>query len=367
MIMNIENLMNEWFAHLPKGYAQKPYTISELQILENILESKGIESRPVIDALTEKDVDKDGKADDSADDRFIAKSQPWLMSVDAFKKYMDSTYVMPGQDVLGLEGMFAEVIALSPSVRQSIVKIIGQNTKRKLSTGSYTMGKHERTLFDIIKRTIKIPNGHFSELWFAIIHDGEIKGGVAGDTGIVSDVDVDGDGVSLKNYKRLGSVDFGSLSPDFTRTFKTMLNLGSLLTGKSITASVGRVGVNDVLSSLQDPEVIADINGLLALSRDTELKFIKRVTEKIAKMLNGADPSDIATSMCNHVDAMLTRKIKSVDWWGIIIGSKVYIESADEVLEPLLCKNNQVTTAVSNFKGLHLWVNASKIHKEIID
>ena len=365
--MNITNLMNEWFANLPKGYATAPYSESELQILETVLESKGIEPRPVINALTEKDVDNDGKDDESPKDRFIANSQPWMQDVESFKQFIDDEYVMTGQDVLGLDAMFAEILVLKDSDRKKVIAILGKSTNRKLNSGSYTMGKHERTLFDIIKRTIKIPNGHFSELWFAIIHDGEIKGGVTGDTGIVSDVDVDRQGVSLKNYKRLGAVDFGSLSPDFTRTFKTMLNLGSLLTGKQITASVGRTGVNDVLASLQDPEVISDIEGLLKLAQETELKFLTRVTDKINKMLKGSDPKDIAKSLCDHVDEMLTAKITQVDWWGIIIGSKVYIESAEDVLEPLLCKGNQVTTAVSNFKGLHLWVNASKIHKEIID
>ena len=54
-------------------------------------------------------------------------------------------------------------------------------------------------------------NGEPSELWFAIMYNGQAKGGVAKGGDIESDVDVDGTGVSIKNYTSIANLDFGSL------------------------------------------------------------------------------------------------------------------------------------------------------------
>ena len=56
--MNIRNLMNEWFAHLPKGYAEKPYSESELNVLKDILHREHINPTEIINALSESTTDK---------------------------------------------------------------------------------------------------------------------------------------------------------------------------------------------------------------------------------------------------------------------------------------------------------------------
>ena len=48
----------------------------------------------------------------------------------------------------------------------------------------------EGELFTLIMSFVKMENGDASELWFAIMYNGQAKGGVASETGIESDVDV---------------------------------------------------------------------------------------------------------------------------------------------------------------------------------
>ena len=40
--MDIDGLVREWFYELPKGYADAPYTKTELQILDEVLAKHGI-------------------------------------------------------------------------------------------------------------------------------------------------------------------------------------------------------------------------------------------------------------------------------------------------------------------------------------
>lgn len=367
MIVNIEGLMHEWFANLPKGYAQKPYSRDELLVLENVLRKHKLDPAPFITALTEADVDKDGKPDDSKDDRFIADSQPWMETLDAFEKFIFDNYVMAGQQLDNLDVLYRKLIDTPDPARKNIIKIIGKNTKRKLSGSSYKMGQYEKMLFDLIKGSVKVPNGHHSELWFAIIHDGEIKGGVAGESGIVSDVDVDTDGVSLKNYSKMNAVDFGSLDPDLSREFSGMVSLLSILTDSKVTKSLGRSGINKLLEILETDEIQQDFNALIQLGQNSKIGMINRIFKRVEKILRGRSPEEMVVSFCEHVDDMLRTKLTEVDWWGIIVGDMVHLSPSQEIFDALKCQDNRLSDGVLNFHKLSLWINANKIHKEIID
>ena len=118
--------------------------------------------------------------------------------------------VVQGQDVLNIDNFYSSLVK-SPNSKK-LFELIQNSGNKKLRSVHDSIEGLERELFDIIMGTIKIPNGEPSELWFAIMYNGQIKGGVAGETGITSDVDIDGQGVSLKNYSKINTIDFGSLS-----------------------------------------------------------------------------------------------------------------------------------------------------------
>ena len=55
MARHIKDILTEWFYRLPNGYAIKPYNQKELQVLEQILQEKGIEPDSIIHSLQEND------------------------------------------------------------------------------------------------------------------------------------------------------------------------------------------------------------------------------------------------------------------------------------------------------------------------
>ena len=79
------------------------------------------------------------------------------------------------------------------------------------------------------------------------------------------------------------------------------------------------------------------------------------------------DPERIVENFCSQLNETIRAKLIEVDWWGIISGGKLYLESSDEMYEALKCKNNRVAPAVSNFKGFHLFVNGNRINAAIKD
>jgi len=55
MQKNIEDILNEWFYRLPTGYAMTPYSDSDLQVLESVLNENKINAFPIIKSLKEMD------------------------------------------------------------------------------------------------------------------------------------------------------------------------------------------------------------------------------------------------------------------------------------------------------------------------
>ena len=122
-------------------------------------------------------------------------------SFKAFDIFIRETYLAPGQPINGLINFYSDVVSNS-----RLQKFILDPPKKNLRTGTYPISGMERELYDIIETGIKIPNGHSSELWFAIV----FKGLVVGAQGKTPDVEVGNQTVSLKNYTT-ATFDFGTL------------------------------------------------------------------------------------------------------------------------------------------------------------
>jgi len=376
--MNLKNIINEWFALLPKGFAHQPYSKAEIDILESVLIRNNIDIKSVMQTLVESnalnytpdlaeaDVDGDGKDDSSDSDRFIAKSQPWMQSANEFESFILANYTKSGQSINNIDGMYDRVVRLDPTDRQEVVKKIGLNSKRALNHGGYSMGKYEKLLFDIIKSTIKIPNGHFSELWFAIIHDGEVSGAVAtAESPIESDVDVGSDGVSLKNYSRISNVDFGKLPGDLASEFRDIVAVFSLMTGAKIKKSFGRQSINGLLDVMTDEGINNDVRDIIELGNTTAIKSIKRLADKLNTYLSGRDPEDIVKIICDKIDAMIDKKVASVDWWGIISGDTVYLERSSDIIASMKTVDNRLPKSIASFHSFNLWANGNVLRSNI--
>ena len=148
---------------------------------------------------------------------------------------------------------------------------------------------------------------------------------------------------------------------------KLAVNSFEMLTGMQINKSMTRDSINAVLDNLDSDELRDDIRSLIQISNDTEIKVIRRFVDKLQVFMPDGDPERIVENFCSELDKTIRAKLLEVDWWGIISGGKLYLESSDEMDHALKCKNNRVSPAVSNFKGFHLFVNGNRINAAIKD
>jgi hypothetical protein len=294
------------------------------------------------------------------------ESTSYFNNADQFVEFIMSEYAMEGQQFLGLPLLF-EKINKSPN-KDKIFSLITDLDKKPLKSGDYKIQGTDAELYQLISDTIKVPNGHYSELWFAIKFNGEVKGGVAGDS-IVSDIDVGADGVSLKDYNKISTVDFGNLTADTALLLKIAVNSFEMLTGMQINKSMTRDSINAVLDNLDSEELRTDIRGLIQISKDTEIKVIRRFVDKLQRFMPDGNPERIVENFCEQLNETIKSKLSdgNVKWWGIISGGTLHLKTSNEVYQALKCQNNRISSAVSNFKGFHLFVNGNRINAIVKD
>jgi hypothetical protein len=180
---------------------------------------------------------------------------------------------------------------------------------------------------------------------------------------------VDSDGVSLKDYEKISTVDFGNLTADTATLLKIAVNSFEMLTGMQINKSMTRDSINAVLENLDSEELKNDIRALIQISKDTEIKVIRRFVDKLQRFMPTGDSERIVENFCEQLDETIKAKLSdgNVRWWGIINKGILYLETSEEMYQALKCQNSRVSSAVSNFKGFHLFVNGNRINATIKD
>jgi len=165
-----------------------------------------------------------------------------------FEDFVKSKYLEEKQEIKYLDLLY-NAIQKSPE-KEKLFSLIQSSGNRSLVPGKSPIQSVEGTLFNLIMASIDMTNGEPSELWFAIMYGGKAKGGVATKSDIESDVIVSNDGVSIKNYKKIYSLDFGSLPADELKQLKQIINLLIVLTGVEFTAGLTRDSINNLLIQL---------------------------------------------------------------------------------------------------------------------
>tara|TARA_B100000683_G_C12282032_1_gene470334 strand:- start:148 stop:753 length:606 start_codon:yes stop_codon:yes gene_type:complete len=198
------------------------------------------------------------------------------------------------------------------------------------------------------------------------MYKGEIKGGVAGDTGITSDVDINGQGVSLKNYASIATLDFGSLGKTVEELLRDTINLFQILSGLKVKKTLTRNSINAILDAITSPDVESDMEEIIQMAETTNIATIKRLAAQIQSNLEDGDPKSLVRSFCRGIDVNIADKLNEVSWWMTINKGIVYTSSNKELFEKLRCtEDNRLSYGVSNFKDLHLFVNGNYLYKSI--
>jgi len=287
----------------------------------------------------------------------------------SFEKFILERYSVPGQEIIGIPAMYS-AITRDPQYapyEMELLDLIRTPKTMELRTGVTPIrGIHEK-LYDVIRDTVKIPNGDESELWFAITYNGRVKGAVAGESGIEADIEVGDQTISLKNYEKT-TFDFGSLPAEGTQLLNEFLEISKLLTGQDISKSKGRDQINNVLNFLDDETVEAQIRQLIEMGETTDIILIRNVGKRLKKFYALSDNLDsMIHAFCHIIDTVLQEKVLSVGWWGMIIKSNktLFLESAEDVYQAVRCKNDRLSDAIANFHQNKLFVLGSQLSTKV--
>ena len=341
----IDKILSEWSYRCSDGIVDMNNP-DKVAILNAILEENGVDLEQ--DKITEP------------------KAKPanttFTDSPEEFTNFVKQEYTEKDQSITGLDLLY-DAIQKSPE-KDKLFNLIKISGNRSLKPGKTPIQSVEGTLFNLIMASIDMTNGEPSELWFAIIYDGKAKGGVATKSDIESDVIVGNDGVSIKNYKQIYSLDFGSLPSDELKRFKTITNLLIILTDVKFTAGLGRDSLQGLLDFIKTPKFQSDLKELLKIGKDTNIKALKNIYNIIIKYLPNGNTEELVNEFVdgeNGINKLIAKKIEKVQWWAVIYKNDLYLEPSDIVVSKLRSKEGQLTPIFGQIKGNNLFVNGNRL------
>ena len=239
----IDKILNEWAYRCSDGVVDFNNP-QKFTLLEEILSEYDLDEKQarIIKNLFKKDKEQSQASLDNAED---------------FSNFIQTKYAVAGQTINGLDNLYNAI--QSSSKKDELMNLIKNSGNKKLTPGKSSINNIDSELFNLIMSYIKLDNGDASELWFAIMFNGKAKGGVASEEGIEADVEVNNQGVSVKNYKKIGNIDFGSLPKDELKELKIITNLLILLAGVESTAGLTRNSLNKLLRILSSESFQDDL------------------------------------------------------------------------------------------------------------
>jgi len=329
-----DEILNEWSFRCHDGIVDLN-DLKKLRILKEILDENGISLNEAIDS-------------DAA----------------TFEDFVKTKYLEINQEINGLNSLY-DAIQKSPE-KEKLFSLIQSSGNRSLVPGKSPIQSVEGTLFNLIMASIDMTNGEPSELWFAIMYGGKAKGGVATESDIESDVIVGNDGVSIKNYTQIYSLDFGSLPADELKQLKQIINLLVVLTGVEFTAGLTRDSINNLLIQLKDPLFQKDLRGILRIGADTQIKALQNMYDTIVKYVPNGDVEKLVDKFIEGINETIAKKITKVKWWAVINKDKgiLYLEPSDVIASRLYSKDGQLPPVFGQIKGNNLFVNGNKLFKD---
>jgi hypothetical protein len=327
-----DEILNEWSFRCHDGIVDLNDP-KKLRILKEILDENGISLNEAIDS-----------------------------DAVTFENFVKAKYLEEDQKISGLDSLY-NAIQKSPK-KNELFSLIQSSGNRPLKAGKSSIQSIEGDLFDLIMSSIKMKNGEPSELWFAIMYNGKAKGGVAKGSDIESDVDVDGTGVSIKNYTSISNLDFGSLPAEELKKLKQIINLFIVLTGVEFTAGIGRDSLNNLLRTLKDPSFQEDIRGILKIGEDTQIKALQNMYAAIIKYVPNGDAEKLVDEFIDGeygINKLIANKITKVKWWAVINKNTLYLEPSEVIANRLRSKDGQLTPVFGQIKGNNLFVNGNRL------
>jgi hypothetical protein len=356
----IDKILREWSFRCHDGIVDMNDP-KKVAILNIILEENGIESSNL------KDVNPNSETTPNTPEKELTEAEK-------FEKYIIQKYAVPGQGIIGLQNLY---IAIDKDPQKTDLLNIIEKTSKTLTSGEISLNETDKKLFNLIMQYVKVSNGEPSELWFAILFGGQVEGGVKEkgkkQSDIVSDVKVGSSKVSLKNYTELNVLDFGSLPSKELTELKYLFTIFSIISEEKLTSSLTRNSINNLFTKITSEEFLKIFEEFIAVvKKHPNIAVLQRIYNRIEPLLkaskpdieNGEDIKEIVNNFIKKINELIKDKINKVDWWAIIKGGKkdiqnLYLLSSNETIRRITSTDNQLNSAITQFKGNGLYVDGN--------
>lgn len=339
--IKIDELVTEWFYRLPGGYADKPYTDTELKVLEGILKEYNVNNwQTIISFLSEDDI----QLDDDPEGQAEAPREPeesnedfrnLLDSVQQFSDIINKRYITPGLEIQGVQELYNKLVALPDELKNHMRRLIGKKTNRDIYNGTFKMGQYEKLLYDLITETIVLPNIKPSVFWFTVILDGKVKPQPVDDTAPVGNINTDNSNIQLQSFNDK-AVSFGVITPELASILTILVNLGEVIDGQK-TEELTKANINDLLNKVSDPANQDELAQFLNLSNTTKLASLKSLSTNIKTALENHSIDTINVKFCTLLDQFISTVLTSIAYWATVRGDMVYITPGNSIFPSLNC------------------------------
>ena len=362
----IDSILTEWLFRLESGYpkTQKDYDILRDVIREMTDLSEDDATSIIKQARGISEQEDEQSQQDDLELNFTSNSE-----LENLVYYIGDTYKVVGQEIQNLE-ILAQKILESPSKEKLLKIIYSDNPYYPLTRTDIRITGTALELYRICS-TIKVTNGHWSELFFAIMFKGRVKGSVAGDEdNIKSDVVTDNPvaDVSIKAYSKI-TYDCGMMSKESLIRLKQFISLGELLTGINVTtSSMSTIDLNNILDELESERLQDEIKKIIEME-DSEFSIIRNAAIRIKNIMRGQSPDRLETvidGFCHDLDETLHKTfVEQIQWWALFNTNNetLFLRPYVEIYDAVKCRKTypRISPAIPNFHQGKVWLKGSEI------
>ena len=362
----IDSILTEWRYRLESGYPknEQDYEVLRDVILEMTDLSETAADQIVTQAQGLSEKEDEQLSQDDSELNLAPQSE-----LEELVYYINDTYKVTDQGIQNLETLARKVLE-SPNKEKLLKIIYSDNPYYSLTRTDIRITGTALELYQICS-TIKVKNGHWSELFFAIMFKGRVKGSVAGDEGnIKSDVVTDNPvaDVSVKAYGKI-TYDCGMIPKESLIRLKQFISLGELLTGIDVkTSSMSTIDLNKILDELESERLQDELKKIIEME-DSEFSIIRNAAIRIKNIMRGQSPDRLETVIdrfCQDLDEILHKTfVEQIQWWALFNTNNetLFLRPSAEIYDAVKCRKTypRISPAIPNFHQGKVWLKGSEI------
>lgn len=344
----LKPIIAEWFASLPKGYATRPYSLDEVNLLRIIITEADNLDEPEKDALL-KQVDKISNDEPEQDtgpeekqDRFIAKSAPFIQSPTAFIEFIKTEYTNPGVEIMGVEELFNALVALDTDNFNAVVKLMAKHTNRQVEYGTFKMGQYELKLAELLHTYTRLGGASSLNLLLAILFNGKVYSPALNG---LSKFAVSISGYKLiKNESQEQFVSLSTIPPSLSEIYKNIETLNSIIHANDGNDAMSMSDLITLLTDLQNGSLNDELSNIISQGATSKIPAIKLLAGKLEQMLQGKSPSIIFETFKQLYNSEITKFAQEYTKIFDVERDKIVIESTSDILKKLIIKDTIPST-----------------------